>query len=86
LLPVAQYTTETHQLSSGARFLAYTDGLTEVFHGDDEFGPERLRDVFLSSSGPTGESVLDTIWNTIEGFGTGEEQRDDMTALVLLHD
>ena len=30
----------------GARLLFYTDGLTEVFQGDEEFGPERLLDEF----------------------------------------
>ena len=32
----------------GARILLYTDGLTEVFQGEDEFGSERLTEEFRS--------------------------------------
>jgi serine phosphatase RsbU (regulator of sigma subunit) len=86
LLPFAEYTNETHELGPGARLLAYTDGLTEVFQGEEEFGLDRLRETFLACPSETAEAALDHIWNTIEGFSTGEEQCDDMTALVLLRD
>src|SRR5271154_4964924 len=81
--PSAQYASEKYELAEGARLLAYTDGLTEVFRGDEEFGLDRLIDTFRA--GPLdAEAALDHIWTTLEAFTTEPEQRDDMTALVLL--
>jgi serine phosphatase RsbU (regulator of sigma subunit) len=81
--PSAQYASEKYELEEGARLLAYTDGLTEVFRGDEEFGLDRLIDTFRA--GPLdAEAALDHIWTTLEAFTTEPEQRDDMTALVLL--
>jgi len=83
LQPSAQYASEKYELEEGARLLAYTDGLTEVLRGDEEFGLDRLIDTFRA--GPLdAEGALDHIWTTLEAFTTEPEQRDDMTALVLL--
>ena len=84
MLPTVSYRSEVHELPPGARLLAYTDGLTEVFHGDEEFGTDRLAETFRACPAPDGEVILDHIWQTIGNFTTETEQRDDMTALVLL--
>jgi len=84
LLASAQYTSEKYELGEGARLLAYTDGLTEVFRGDEEFGTERLIDTFRTGPLEDAEAALDHIWTTLEAFTTEPERRDDMTALVLL--
>ena len=42
LLPGMRYASERCAFPPGARLLLYTDGLTEAFRGDEEFGPERL--------------------------------------------
>jgi serine phosphatase RsbU (regulator of sigma subunit) len=84
LLPFSNYSSESHELKDGARLLAYTDGMTEVFRGEEEFGTERLIETFSASASREGEAILDHIWNTLEAFTTEPEQRDDMTALVLL--
>ena len=70
----------------GARLLAYTDGLTEVSRGEEEFGLERLIDTFRAGPLEDAEAALGHIWTTLEAFTTEPEQRDDMTALVLLRD
>ena len=46
LLPGMRYSSEKRRFTPGSRLLFYTDGLTEVFKGDEEFGPERLLDEF----------------------------------------
>lgn len=86
MLPFASYSAETHDLKPGARLLAYTDGMTEVFRGDDEFGTERLVETFCGCPDRNCDGILDHIWNTLEAFTTEPEQRDDMTMLVLLRD
>jgi len=84
IFPSAEYASEVHEFAPGARLLAYTDGLTEVFRGEDEFGLHRLSETFRTCSAKDGEGILDHIWRTIEAFSTEQEQRDDMSALVLL--
>ena len=72
------------RFTPGARLLFYTDGLTEVFRGDEEFGPERLLDMnFLSARAQKADGILDALWAAIEDFAEGGPQGDDMTALAL---
>ncbi len=84
LVPAMQYQVETHPFPPGARLLLYTDGLTEVFHGEDEFGQERLLDAFLQCKGLDATAILDTLWRQIREFSGGAPQCDDMTALALV--
>lgn len=84
LLPFSTYHVETHPLPPGSRMLIYTDGLTEVFRGEEEFGEERLLDFFCRNNSVHSEAVLDSLWETLDGFSDGQEQSDDMTAFVLL--
>ncbi len=83
LLPFSNYVDCKYEFGPGARLLVYTDGMTEVFHGEDEFGEERLLQTFLTRTEPTPEQMLGSIWNTLNAFSDGQDQSDDMTALVL---
>jgi len=83
LLPGMHYTREEAEFTPGARLLFYTDGLTEVFRGEEEFGPERLMDEFSKCSDEEADVILDSLWTTIEDFAEGGPQSDDMTALAL---
>ena len=83
LLPFSNYVAESYPLSSGSRLLVYTDGMTEVFCGDEEFGERRLLETFLGCKDSAPDEVLGAIWNTLEAFSDGQEQSDDMTALVI---
>jgi serine phosphatase RsbU (regulator of sigma subunit) len=83
LLPFSSYVAQKFAIGLGMRLLVYTDGMTEVFFEDEEFGESRLLQRFLTCSEPTPERVLSSIWGTLEAFSDGREQSDDMTALVL---
>ena len=84
LLAGARYAAERVSFPVGARLLLYTDGLTEVFRGEEEFGAERLLAVFDGerASGVAG-SVLRGIWQSLKDFTGGAPQQDDMTAMAL---
>jgi serine phosphatase RsbU (regulator of sigma subunit) len=84
MLPISTYSSERYVLGHGSRLLLYTDGLTEVFRGEEEFGTERLLDAFGASQAPVAEGVLDSLWESLQEFSDGQPQSDDMTALVLL--
>ncbi|MGA2672023.1 MAG: SpoIIE family protein phosphatase [Terracidiphilus sp.] len=83
LLPGMRYASERHGFPPGTRLLFYTDGLTEVFKGDEEFGPERLLDEFSKCPARKADGILDALWTAIEKFAAGGPQGDDMTALAL---
>lgn len=83
LLPGMTYTTEHCAFPEGSRLLFYTDGLTEAFHGDEEFGTERLMADFSRCPLTQADGILDALWTAIEKFCDGGPQGDDMTALVL---
>lgn len=85
ILPGAQYQTQTLDFPAGSRLLLYTDGLTEVFCGEEEFGPERLIQAFTSVRTPAAEEILDTLWETLATFSQHAPQTDDMTALAVCH-
>ena len=67
-LPGMRYASERCPFPKGSRLLFYTDGLTEVFKGDEEFGPERLLDEFLRCPAGKADGILDALWAAIEAF------------------
>jgi serine phosphatase RsbU (regulator of sigma subunit) len=84
ILPIVEYSSEVADFPPGSRLLFYTDGLTEVFQGDEEFGTERLLASFLKCNSPECTAILDTLWHELRSFAGDEPQQDDMTALALL--
>ena len=83
LLPGMHYSSQKSGFTPGARLLFYTDGLTEVFRGDEEFGPERLLNVFSTCPVVNADDILGALWTAIGEFSQGSPQGDDMTALAL---
>lgn len=86
MLPFSNYVSEEFSFGPGTRLLVYTDGMTEVFCGEEEFGETRLLEAFLVSFETGAEQSLEFLWKTLEAFSDGREQSDDMTALVLFRD
>jgi serine phosphatase RsbU (regulator of sigma subunit) len=85
LLPGMTYASERIGFNQGSRLLFYTDGLTEVFREDEEFGQDRLLLEFSHTPTYQADGILDALWLAIHGFSGGGPQEDDMTALVLCH-
>jgi phosphoserine phosphatase RsbU/P len=90
MLPGSRYAIERVPIPPGARILLYTDGLTEVFRGEEEFGQERLMEAFhsmdtpeISASDQGAEEALTSLWTTIDTFSEGGPQQDDMSAIAL---
>ena len=84
LMPMMEYRSESLAFRPGSRLLFYTDGLTEVFQGDDEFGPERLLATFRECKSEDCTAILKVLWQQLVEFSRGEPQQDDMTALALV--
>jgi serine phosphatase RsbU (regulator of sigma subunit) len=84
ILPFSSYASESFVLEEAGRLLVYTDGLSEVFHGEEEFGEERLLDTFLQCRECDAAATLASVWKTLDSFSDGQPQTDDMTGFVLL--
>ena len=85
MLPGMQYRAEVFEFPPRSRLLFYTDGLTEVFCGEEEFGCDRLIETFRSLPTEDASGMLDEIWAELQRFSTGGPQTDDMTALAVCH-
>ena len=85
MLPGVSYRAETFMFPRGARLLLYTDGLTEVFCGEDEFGCERLTSAFRDAPSSEAAEILDSLWAELASFAVQGPQTDDMTALAVCH-
>lgn len=85
LLPGMTYAAERQVFPPGSRLLLYTDGLTEVFRGDEEFGSERLSEAFHAIVPAEANAILDSLWATLFAFSSSAPQSDDMTALAVCH-
>jgi serine phosphatase RsbU (regulator of sigma subunit) len=94
MLPGSRYTIERVPIAPGGRILLYTDGLTEIFRGEEEFGQERLMDAFrtmdlsvdmsrISGGEQPAEDTLTSLWTTLDTFSEGAPQQDDMSAIAL---
>jgi serine phosphatase RsbU (regulator of sigma subunit) len=83
MLPFSTYRAEKYVLSDKAKLLIYTDGMTEVFQGNEEFGQDRLLEAFRTSRAVDAPSTLKSIWQALDAFSNQESQTDDMTALVI---
>jgi sigma-B regulation protein RsbU (phosphoserine phosphatase) len=86
LVPGMQYSSETFAFPIGSKLLFYTDGLTEVFKGEDEFGAERLMSSFSGCHLTESGAILEALWRELHDFCGGAHQEDDMTALALLRE
>jgi phosphoserine phosphatase RsbU/P len=85
MLPKMRYSNEILPFEPGSRILLYTDGLTEVFCGDDEFGCDRLTEAFVAESSSKAEGILESLWNTLGLYSNNAPQTDDMTALAICY-
>jgi len=83
LLPGMGYSLERCRFGPGARLLFYTDGLTESFKADEEFGTENLLKLFSECPSSKADAILDALWIALEDWSRGYPQGDDMTALAL---
>jgi serine phosphatase RsbU (regulator of sigma subunit) len=89
MLPGARYSIERVPIEPGGRILLYTDGLTEIFQGEEEFGQERLMETFRNidtdqnPESDHAENSLASLWTTLDTFSNGAPQQDDMSAIAL---
>jgi sigma-B regulation protein RsbU (phosphoserine phosphatase) len=71
-------------LESGDILLLYTDGIVEAMNGKGElYGQERLKSSLAATTEFSAQGILDSILHDLRQFTKGEEQSDDITAVVI---
>ncbi len=75
---------ESCRLDKGDILFLYTDGLTDAFNErGEQFGADRLLEIFLESKNMSAKAAADNVIQTVSSFQGNTEQSDDMTLIVL---
>jgi sigma-B regulation protein RsbU (phosphoserine phosphatase) len=69
------------QLAAGDLLVAYSDGVTEAEHGEEQFGEERLLAVLRDHATDSPERIVSVLLARVQAFSAGP-QSDDLTLLV----
>ena len=74
----------TIPLTTGDRYLIYTDGLTEAINNEKEsYGAKRLINLLSGNIGNSPETMLDAIMADVKLFADGAPYHDDLTIIAL---
>lgn len=84
IIPGFEYGQNTVTLNPGETIVLYTDGVTEAMNNEGEqFGLERMREVFANSAPKDSDEATRTIFDAVNAFADGAAQSDDITCLTL---
>ena len=84
VMPELPYDQGTVTLAHDDTVVLYTDGVTEAMNADgEEFGVDRLRDVFAANPPHTSELANQTVFEAVHTFAGDTPQSDDVTCLVF---
>ena len=84
IIPGIEYGQNTVTLNPGETIVLYTDGVTEAMNNEGEqFGVERMREVFVNSAPKNSDDAAHTIFDAVNAFADGAAQSDDITCLTL---
>ena len=84
IIPDLEYQQNTVTLKLGETLVLYTDGVTEAMNNEGEqFGVERLREVFRDSAPADSSEAAEMIFDAVNAFAGGAAQSDDITCLTL---
>ena len=68
----------------GDRLILFTDGLTEACNDTREiFGYERLKRLFISTSGLSVQDSIDSVYNAIREWNSSSSFDDDFTLIII---
>ncbi len=84
VMPELPYRQGNVTLAYGDTVVLYTDGVTEAMNADgEEFGVDRLREVFAANPPQDCEQANRTVFEAVHAFAGDTPQSDDVTCLVF---
>ena len=79
-----QYGLRTVRVAPGDTLVLYTDGVTEAMNsGNEQFGLERLREIFTGAPPKSVREAIDSIFAAVSDFAGDAPQFDDVTCLAV---
>ena len=84
VMPGMEYDERTISTSAGDTIVFYTDGVTEAVNDQgQEFGMDRLRQVFTAQPMRDAESATQAVFDAVSQFAGDVAQFDDITCLIF---
>ncbi len=83
IVPEPKLETTLVALEPGSLFFAYSDGITEAFHQEEEYGLDRLKELLRTRRTEPPDRLLADLWTEVTDFIGDESRSDDMTALLI---
>jgi len=84
ILAGSRYSQNQITIEPGDVMVMYTDGILEAVNPEGEqFGAKRLRSIIAGSQNLSSEELLREIVQGVTNFSAGQQQFDDITALVV---
>ncbi len=79
-----EYRQMTQLVDPGDIIVLYTDGVTEVFNGQDElFGEDRMKKIIADNKDQCAKEIKNKIIDAVKDFAPEQEQQDDITLVVI---
>ena len=71
------------KLEKGESLILYSDGLSEAFNGEDEYGEEKIKKVIESNYQNKSKQIVEALRNDVREFMKGISMKDDLTIMAI---
>jgi len=71
------------RLEKGESLILYSDGLSEAFDGDSEYGEEKIKKIIESNYQIKSKHLVEALRNDVREFMKGNSMKDDLTIMVI---
>lgn len=77
------YSFKKVKLEKGESLILYSDGLSEAFNGEDEYGEESIKKVIESNYQNKSKQLVEALKNDVRNFMKGNSMKDDLTIMAI---
>lgn len=70
-------------LEKGDIIFCYTDGLSEAYNGDEEFGIDRIQNILTTKAQNNSNEIIEEMLKEVQNFSGEKEQYDDITMITI---
>ncbi|MGB9702770.1 MAG: PP2C family protein-serine/threonine phosphatase [Candidatus Kapaibacteriota bacterium] len=71
------------KLENGDIIFCYTDGLSEAYNGDEEFGIDRIQNILTAKAQNNSNEIIEEMLKEVQSFSGEKEQYDDITMITI---
>ena len=77
------YSFKKVNLKKGESLVLYSDGLSEAFNGEAEYGDEKIKKIVKINSGKNSKQLVQTLRDDLRIFMNGNSMKDDLTIMAI---